>query len=1623
MKKLKIFSLIVILVLIFSSLIPLSMHFQNDKNFLNSKQIKYTSDKNVQHFYNNSSVSHFSYPLNYSLYLGNVNSSYNSFILVPVMLRDYHPFTNIVQLVSFNFNVLKFNGVLDDLSSRNVIFNFTNVSQGIVKIMGNGTFTFPFNPTILYYLNFSSIVKYDYRTNVSIDYTYLSNVYDPFQYTATIELTRGWTNLGPTNISGYMAGTVPAVGYSPYNLSILYVASGRGGPWQGNIYQGEIVSGFGGMFRSDDFGRTWVSINNGLNSTEVNTIAVDPYNPDIVVIATGGIASMVGGGIFKTVNGGRSWQETYPVGGNFITYYHGYLYAASYHAILRSSDFGTTWTVLSYFPGIVTTMALTDNGSRIFVGIYQYNYVSILMSNDSGRNYTDVQNFQGYFTVSQIMIDPNNSSQMWALIAHGYTIYPNLFNSYDGGLTWNAVNDTAVNITYAIFYGSGFQNGYVAEVPQAIAYDPDNGSIIYVVGPGYVYKSYDSGRHFIGLASGMSSGYPLYSGIAGQDNRMINIDPLNDSIVFKGSDQGLAVSFDGGYDWKPLNNRSASLLYTVAADGKNIFTVAQDFAPIFSNDSGKTWYEAPGSEEGWASVDPYNSSIVLVESSDFFEVSDNGGNSFFVPYISNISAFGYTSKNVVCLAYSDNRNRTIFAAETGGIFESNDSGRSWYLIPNSPSGIFAIAIDPIKQDILYASNFFHTYVSKNRGLNWSILNNESFNSLTVDPENDSILAGAMYIGDYISYPAISFDYGKNFTALRSLNYEFVGAVHSGLIYGLFNKSSYLNISSVNFFGASPQVFFHKAWNKTWLFYTTDNGLFVSYDLGKSWSNLDFNLPTTVISDLFISCNGSAYISTYGNGVFFDPELLNISYKNVLPVLTGYSETGITMNGVSYKTNGYFSIEMAYGINNVSFIYNNSPEYLTIFAMPGGTYFINTSTNISQITVIAKGLEQGQHIFFSLNKNVYLLSKEYSKIPIPLGSYKYSAYASCLDYGIINIENGNGTIHAGFMPEKIVLSFNTRVKSSSQLIPNEGLWANTISVNKYYAVYASVGIGVINLSTGQEFTGPPINGQFYSSASYKNKFILVGSTGNGALVMEFYPQNDTLINITNILPLQWIGNNNVIENVQITDNGSVLLFGSGSNTILFGEISNGRFYNLSRYLIAGISPVPWPQMVSMAYISSSNSVILYGGVGSETNPLCGLEILNLTTFSVEDLTQEIPVGVSLFLPFWIPYGNFIANNNDSALLFDNFFGQQGHESLIKDGKIMDVSTLFPSNIIFLRESWNGKDFILTGINGTSQTPVVYLFNPLTLSVTEVYSNYLNNTGMIIGLASINSTRFILATLNETNSGNYGVIHSRLIMFNVTPSKAIELNIEPNYSNIIINNDTVSQNGFAYYSSFSNSCSIKITINGYSVLNESIMLANFSTIYLNHSFVSSIIFKEKGLPNGTSWSVVLDNKTLSTYGKSIIFNEYYGNYSFAMLPVLGYHTNKTKGQVLAYSNYVNISIIFNQNVYNVTFIESGLSPNTTWSVTLNGITLSSTTNTITFNEPNGTYSYTIHLPSGYHSNNAKGQVNVSGNSETATFTAQQSVNYLLIGIIAVIVIILVALGVIFLMRSKNKRKAIK
>lgn len=69
------------------------------------------------------------------------------------------------------------------------------------------------------------------------------------------------------------------------------------------------------------------------------------------------------------------------------------------------------------------------------------------------------------------------------------------------------------------------------------------------------------------------------------------------------------------------------------------------------------------------------------------------------------------------------------------------------------------------------------------------------------------------------------------------------------------------------------------------------------------------------------------------------------------------------------------------------------------------------------------------------------------------------------------------------------------------------------------------------------------------------------------------------------------------------------------------------------------------------------------------------------------------------------------------------------------------------------------------------------------------------------------------------------------------------------------------------------------------------------------------------------------------------------------------------------------------YPVTFLQSGLPSGTLWSVTLGGGTSSTRGTTLTFNEPNGTYAYTVGVIAGYHTSSA-GNASVQGDPVNMT-----------------------------------------
>ncbi|MEM4058869.1 MAG: hypothetical protein QXZ12_09185, partial [Thermoplasmata archaeon] len=195
--------------------------------------------------------------------------------------------------------------------------------------------------------------------------------------------------------------------------------------------------------------------------------------------------------------------------------------------------------------------------------------------------------------------------------------------------------------------------------------------------------------------------------------------------------------------------------------------------------------------------------------------------------------------------------------------------------------------------------------------------------------------------------------------------------------------------------------------------------------------------------------------------------------------------------------------------------------------------------------------------------------------------------------------------------------------------------------------------------------------------------------------------------------------------------------------------------------------------------------------------------------------------------------------------------------------------------------------------------------------------------------------------------------------------------------------------------------------------------------------TVTFTESGLPSGTTWYVNITNGPTSgaITGSSYSFSLSNGTYSYTIATVNKiYSPSPSSGSFTVNGANVNQAITFSLVTYTVIFTESGLPSGSTWSVTLLGTafngqyinsTLESSTGTITFNEPNGSYTYTVHLPSGYTSSNAKGFVSVSGAPVSVTISAQTPTNYLLY-IIILIVVIIAVLGVVIAIWRRGKKK---
>ncbi|MGC8574717.1 MAG: hypothetical protein ACP5LC_04250 [Thermoplasmata archaeon] len=168
-----------------------------------------------------------------------------------------------------------------------------------------------------------------------------------------------------------------------------------------------------------------------------------------------------------------------------------------------------------------------------------------------------------------------------------------------------------------------------------------------------------------------------------------------------------------------------------------------------------------------------------------------------------------------------------------------------------------------------------------------------------------------------------------------------------------------------------------------------------------------------------------------------------------------------------------------------------------------------------------------------------------------------------------------------------------------------------------------------------------------------------------------------------------------------------------------------------------------------------------------------------------------------------------------------------------------------------------------------------------------------------------------------------------------------------------------------------------LNGCSVILEVYVIGK-SVFYPPQKY--PITFTENGLSQGTTWSVTLDNNTLSSSSNSITFNEYNGTYLFNVQSTDGLNPYPSSGTITVKGSPINISINFlPPATYAVTFYQTGLPPNYKWWVTIDNVTKNaSSSGSISFDLMNGSYVYSVGVQTGYTASPSNGTITVNGSS---------------------------------------------
>jgi photosystem II stability/assembly factor-like uncharacterized protein len=682
-----------------------------------------------------------------------------------------------------------------------------------------------------------------------------------------------WRNIGP-----FRAGWSTCVAGVPDRPDTFYFGAAGGGVW-----------------KTDDAGRTWQGLFQNEGSASVGALAIAPSDPRILYAGTGQVTARYdiasGDGVYRSADGGRTWthaglRDSGAIGRFLIdprdpdvvlAAAFGHVFGPNpERGVFRTEDGGKTWTRTLFVDedtGAVDLASDPADPSLVYAATWQdrnYPWLSyfqpslgpgsgVFKSSDGGKTWTRIRG-NGWpsqplgriglaaapgglvYAVVDAQVESGNVSHKPAPPSPG-----GLFRSDDAGATWTRTSDE-----------DWLENDYFGR----ITVDPGNRDRLYATGQS-IRMSADGGKTWT-----IVKGSP-----GGDDYHFLWINPKHTDHMAVASDQGTVVSVNGGETWSSWYNQPTGQFYHLAADDRFpywIYSGQQDSGTVgiasrsdYGALSYREWHPVGGDERDYDVPDPSDPNIVygsgLGGSLARFDAR-TGQVAAISPHVESTYARNPTSVKyrytwITPIAVSPRPPHAIYQGAQL-LFRSADRGQSWTVVSPDLSGAVSGARGcggPATLESARACGFGVIY------------------TIALGPTDDVI-----WVGTDDGRIQVTRDGGKSWNDVTPPGLRPWSKIATLDVSPLDPDSVYAAVDTHRLDDFSPHAYRTRDGGRTWtqisaglpkggfvdvvradperrglLYAGTDTGVFVSFDDGDHWQTLKLDLPTVWVRDLLV----------------------------------------------------------------------------------------------------------------------------------------------------------------------------------------------------------------------------------------------------------------------------------------------------------------------------------------------------------------------------------------------------------------------------------------------------------------------------------------------------------------------------------------------------------------------------------------------------------------------------------------------------------------------------------------------------------------------------------------------------------------------------------------------------